>query len=320
MTRPFRIEFENGVYHVINRGSCKQNIFLDDSDYEDFMEILDNMTKIYGVQIISYCLMPNHFHILLRTPNANISRAMQYFASAYTQRFNRKWLRDGALFRGRFKSIIVDSDYYLATVSRYIHLNPVDSGLVDKPENWRWSSFNHLTSSSDNNSSSNVVDRNFALPFLGFSTSDYQDFVNQGNCVKTNKFYNKERLDPVFGRKTFKENVYKMIEKLDPSVPDQKRILDKPSVNKVIKKVSKILNTDKCFLKKAPKGQKKYQYARAMAIYLCRRKCQKNTTELAKIFNVSLGNSISAILSQFRKRLQKNPFIQDMLRIVSATI
>jgi REP element-mobilizing transposase RayT len=140
MARPLRIQYPGAVYHVMNRGGSRQRVFLDEQDYQGFLKTIGEVHDRWAVDVFAYCIMGNHYHVCLRTPEGNLSRVMQHLDGLYTQRFNRLHRRDGALFRGRYKAIVVDKDNYLAQVVRYIHLNPVEAGLVGEPETYMWSS------------------------------------------------------------------------------------------------------------------------------------------------------------------------------------
>jgi len=140
MARPLRIEYPGAVYHVMNRGLAQQTVFYDPTDYEAFLQVVSDTHSLWGVEVFAYCLMGNHYHLCLRTPSANLGRVMRHVNGLYTQRFNRMHQRDGPLFRGRYKAIVVEAEAYLASVIRYIHLNPVQTKLVQSPEAYRWSS------------------------------------------------------------------------------------------------------------------------------------------------------------------------------------
>ena len=141
-----RLEYEGAVYHVMNRGDHREPIFLDDSDYELFLKTLDETCQKTGFQIHAYCLMPNHFHLVVETPGANLVAGMRWLLSTYTARFNRRRKFFGHLFSGRYKAMIVDgsSGGYLRRVCNYVHLNPVRAGLVRAGQPlwaFRWSSY-----------------------------------------------------------------------------------------------------------------------------------------------------------------------------------
>jgi REP element-mobilizing transposase RayT len=141
MTRPLRIEFPGALYHLTARGNAQQSIFRDDRDRHSFLQILGKTLSDCKGLCHAYCLMSNHYHLLMETPDANLSRIMKQINGIYTQRFNRRHQRVGHVFQGRFKSIIVDKDAYLLELCRYIVLNPVRAGMVDDPGRYRWSSF-----------------------------------------------------------------------------------------------------------------------------------------------------------------------------------
>jgi REP element-mobilizing transposase RayT len=141
MARPLRLQFSGGVYHVTARGNDRQVIFVDDIDCSRFLDVLASVVARYRVRCHAYCLMGNHYHLLLETPEANLSLAMRQLNGVYTQRFNRRHERCGHALQGRFGAQLVDGDAYLHEVCRYIVLNPVRAGLVSHPRAWPWSSF-----------------------------------------------------------------------------------------------------------------------------------------------------------------------------------
>ncbi len=124
----------------MNRGRRGEAIFTGKDDYSAFIDLLQELVEDYNVKIAGYCLMTNHYHLLLQTPDANISRSMRHLSGVYTQRFNRIHHCDGQLFRGRYKSILVDADSYLLELVRYIHRNPLEAGIVENLNRYTWSS------------------------------------------------------------------------------------------------------------------------------------------------------------------------------------
>lgn len=127
MPRPTRIEYENAFYHIMNRGRVRQTIFHNNSYYLAFLETLEEASQRFNAVIHAYCLMSNHYHLIVETPLANISRVMRHVNGVYTQRYSRLKKTDGPLFLGRFKAILVDEDAYLLQLSRYIHRKPVET-------------------------------------------------------------------------------------------------------------------------------------------------------------------------------------------------
>jgi REP element-mobilizing transposase RayT len=141
MSRPWRIEYEGALYHLLSRGNEHSDIFTDDKDRGDFLETVGEMSQRFEIDIFAYVLMNNHYHLLARTKRANLKKAMQWFGTTYTQRFNRRHFRSGHLFQGRYKSIIVQNDAYLLQLSFYIHRNPLRAGIVRRLADYRWSSY-----------------------------------------------------------------------------------------------------------------------------------------------------------------------------------
>jgi putative transposase len=141
MARPLRIEFENAVYHVTARGDRREPIFEDDFDRQTLLSIAALGFERFDAQALAYCLMGNHYHWVLQTRQANLSRLMRHINAHYSQTYNRRHGLVGHVFQGRFKAIVVDTDAYLLEVCRYVDLNPVRAGMVQAPGDWAWSSY-----------------------------------------------------------------------------------------------------------------------------------------------------------------------------------
>lgn len=146
MTRPLRIEFEGALYHITARGNRQESIFLSDDDREAFLHILGKVVSRYNWVCHAYCLMDNHYHLMIETPDGNLSSGMRQLNGVYTQTFNRTHGKVGHVFQGRFKSILVEKESYLLELCRYIVLNPVRVGCCDSPECWNWSSYSATAS------------------------------------------------------------------------------------------------------------------------------------------------------------------------------
>lgn len=142
MARPLRIEFPGAIYHVTSRGDRREPIFEDDEDRQNFLMVVDQAMARFDACALAYCLMDNHYHIVVHTRRANLSRLMQQLNGVYTQAYNRRHKKVGHLFQGRFKGILVDQDAYLLEVCRYVDLNPLRARRVRDPGNWPWSSYN----------------------------------------------------------------------------------------------------------------------------------------------------------------------------------
>ena len=141
MSRPLRLEFPDALYHITARGDRREAIFEDDDDRRTFLLTLAQVVKRFNWLCYAYCLMDNHYHLLIQTPDGNLSKGMRQLNGVFTQISNRRHQRVGHLFQGRFKAILVDGDAYLLELARYIVLNPVRAGMKKKPANWPWSSY-----------------------------------------------------------------------------------------------------------------------------------------------------------------------------------
>ena len=141
MARPLRIEYAGALYHVTSRGDKKADIYLDDDDRELFLDSLKEVCARFNWIVHAYCLMDNHYHLLVETPESNLSLGMRQLNGVYTQRFNRKHSRVGHVYQGRFKAIIVQKEAYLMDLARYIVLNPMRARMVRYAQQWPWSSY-----------------------------------------------------------------------------------------------------------------------------------------------------------------------------------
>lgn len=141
MGRPLRITYPGAHYHITARGNEQKDIFKSRRDREQFLSYLESSVIRYGAVIHAYCLMNNHYHLLMETPEGNLPEIMRHINGAYTNYHNTKRKRAGHLFQGRYKAILIEADEYLMELSRYIHLNPLRSGLTEKPADHPWSSY-----------------------------------------------------------------------------------------------------------------------------------------------------------------------------------
>jgi len=141
MSRATRVEFDGACYHVMSRGVARMRTFMDDDDRRSFLEILAKLVEADAVEVHAFCLMPNHYHILLRTPHGELGRWMRHVNGDYVRRFNVRHQRVGHLWQGRYKAILVQHGEYLQECSRYIHLNPNRAKITRPAERYRWSSY-----------------------------------------------------------------------------------------------------------------------------------------------------------------------------------
>lgn len=175
MARPYRLQNENCLYHIMSRGDDHKRIYTRSGDYGKFMNYVVKAKERYQFYLYAYCLMSNHFHLLLETRLPNISKIMHYIKGSYTTYYNIRHQRYGHLFQGRFKSIVVDKDRYLLELSRYIHLNPVRAGIVADPLEYPRSSYRGYLGKKDTYIDSDQVKR-----YIGMGRGEYRRFVLEG--------------------------------------------------------------------------------------------------------------------------------------------
>jgi REP element-mobilizing transposase RayT len=141
MARPLRIEFPGAVYHVTSRGNARAAIYADDTDRQTFLALLTQVVQRYHWLCHAYCLMDNHYHLVLETPEGNLAPGMRQVNGLYTQGYNRRHGRVGHVLQGRYKALHIERDSYLLTVCRYVVLNPVRTGMVRTAQDYDWSSY-----------------------------------------------------------------------------------------------------------------------------------------------------------------------------------
>ena len=181
MARPLRIEFSGALYHVTARGNAQEDIYTDDTDRQQFLSLLHHTVERYDWYCHAYCLMDNHYHLLIETNTPTLSKGMKFLNGTYTQYFNRQHQRVGHVFQGRYKAILVQKDSHLLELARYIALNPVRAHMVRSVKDWRWSSY-RATAGYDESDACLTTDWVLA----GFAKTKnvaqqrYRDFVQQG--------------------------------------------------------------------------------------------------------------------------------------------
>lgn len=148
MARPLRLEYAGALYHVTSRGDRREAIYENDADREAFLSLLDQVCETFNWLCHAYCLMGNHYHLLIETPEANLSKGMRQLNGMYTQNFNRIHNQVGHVFQGRYKAILVEKQSYLLELARYIVLNPVRAHMVRAAGDWLWSSYRATTGQS----------------------------------------------------------------------------------------------------------------------------------------------------------------------------
>lgn len=307
MPRPQRIEYENAFYHVMNRGQGRQSIFPDDRYYQAFLETLAEAHQRFKCIIHAYCLMGNHYHLLMETPLANLGRIMRHINGVYTQRHNRLKKTDGPLFRGRYKAILVDRDAYLLQLTRYIHRNPIEMKrpMVSQLSEYRWSSYPAYIGKAK---PQKWLARETTYDMLGSKQryKGYATYISQGIDEETAQIYNKGNQASIIGDKRFKSWVY---EELLPELEaeDKGRILQSNiTITDITRAIAELYGTNEKEIRKVIKGPQKGSEARKMAMYLSQEVAAARLCEIADYFNLNHNGSVSFITHQIRAKKREN--------------
>jgi REP-associated tyrosine transposase len=225
MSRPLRIEYEGALYHVTSRGNERKDIFYSDRDKLKYLEILEAAYKRFKIIIHAYCLMTNHYHLLIETTKANLSKCMQYINSVYTGYFNKKRKRCGHLFQGRYLGILVEEDSYLTKVSRYIHLNPVRAKIAKRPEDFEWSSYGYFVNEGEERPI--FLDTEKTLSYFDNDIRNYRGFVDEGLVEDVGNPFVEAFANMILGEKEFIERIKKEY------VDNDKKQRDLPDLRKI---------------------------------------------------------------------------------------
>ena len=308
MPRVERIEYEDAYYHVMNRGRERGRVklFRTDKDFEAFLQTLEEAVERFGLVIHAYCLMSNHYHLLLQTPNANLSRAMRHINGVYTQRYNRLNGSDGPLFRGRFKSILVDSDAYLLQLSRYIHRNPIETQkpMVDVLEQYPWSSYPAYVNKAP---CPDWLTQTLTYQMLGSKQryAGYARYVANGNSEQLTRFYGRGNLASVIGDKDF---VSWYREEKIPEVKANKLIEQTIpyglSIEQIVAYTANYYQQSVEQIRELRKGRDSQSKARRFAIYLCQHLGDHRLRVIKDYFGLGHIGSVSYITSNVRREIK----------------
>ena len=232
VARPLRIIYPGAVYHVTSRGNEQKPVFLDDEDRAEFLRILRHVTERYHWICHVYCLMGNHYHLLIETPDGNLSVGMRQLNGVYTQSFNRRHRRVGHLFQGRFKAILVQKESHLLELCRYVVLNPVRAGMVAKPEEWEWSSY---VGTSGMEEPHPCLTTDWILAQFGSKETaaqrEYRNFV--GEWISQGSIWKDVKAQTVLGQEEFMERFGEYVKGYQdiPEIPKAQRFLQRPSLD-----------------------------------------------------------------------------------------
>lgn len=237
MARPLRIEYSGATYHITSRGNEKKSIFKDDKDRSIFLNILKDVNKRYNWLCHAYCLMDNHYHLIIETLDGTLSRGMRQLNGVYTQTLNKRHRRVGHIFQGRYKAILIDKENYLLEACRYVVLNPVRAKMVEAPEEWKWSSYR---------GTAGIKTPHFSLATdwilgqfgtkQGLAEKRYVQFIREG--VEKESIWTKLKGQILLGETTFVERFggYLKDQKEIEEIPKNQRHINRPKLDELFEK------------------------------------------------------------------------------------
>jgi putative transposase len=297
VARPLRIEYPNAFYHVTSRGNERRAIYRTKGDYERFLGYLESATERYGAKIHCFCLMPNHYHLLLETPRANLRRIIHHLNTSYTNYFNVKTKRVGHLFQGRYRAILVEKDTYALELSRYIHLNPVRADLVKEPSQYPWSSYLAYVGGEKR---WGWLERQFILGQMSSNEREarrrYQSFLREGMGKSFKDPLNKVVASTLLGSERFIEEVrQRFIKKAssDRDLPALRKLSSWPDLFSILKESERVFG----------KGT---IASRRVALYLSHRLSGLSLEEIGQYFGGIGPSAVSQNTRRLRMMLEKD--------------
>lgn len=313
MGRPLRIEYPGALYHITSRGNEKKKIFLDDADRLKFLEILKEYHNRYGILIHSYVLMDNHYHLILETPKGNLLKVMHGINGGYTGYFNRKHRRSGHLFQGRYKGILVDKDNYLVQLSRYVHLNPVRAGIVERTEQYRWSAYPQYIGKGKDYQ---WVEYAWILSKFGHDIKSarkkYREYVEEGLRETIESPLKNLYSGIILGEKVYIEKIKKMLKGKDLSheIIERKRLIAELLPEEVIRTVAMAFGIEEKTIKE--KGRKG-NFARKAAIYFVQRYSGFSNEEIGKLFGGIHLSAVSKASARLKEEMSNDKKLSKLI-------
>jgi REP element-mobilizing transposase RayT len=304
MARQWRITFPGAFYHIMSRGNERQDIFRCDDDRKMFLDLIGDFSERFEIDVFAYVLMDNHFHLLLRTREANLPKAMQWLGTTYTRKFNNRHDRSGHLFQGRYKSILVENDQYMLHLSCYIHRNPLRAGIISRLADYRWSSY---PSYGYARKTPKWLDTSLILNLMTNSRTDphleYREKVQQYSDETKNIWEDVEN-GLIYGSEDFVTDIRSrfLSEDKNPELPQCNQIAKTITTRQLLNNAAAALNFD---LKAAATGKRvtpEDKDKRDLLIFLLWESGRLTNKEIGSYFGLTYS-SVSRRVAKTRKRL-----------------
>jgi REP element-mobilizing transposase RayT len=316
MVRPLRLSFENAFYHITTRGNRRDKIFYSDQDKKVFLEKLKETLIKYSIICYAYCLMDNHYHLFIKTPQPNLSQGIHYLNTFYANWFRSKYKIVGPILQGRFKSILVDADNYALVLSAYIHLNPLQAGLVKQLEDYPWSSY--LDYLNLRKPSISNLNPSFVLQLLSSnlfeSMGKYREYIIQHQDMKDPLRQTYRNI--ALGSEPFIERIKDKIEDLGRrrEIPST-RSISKYDVATIITKMTQVLNIERRMIFYKKRGN----LNRSLAIYLIKHFTALSLAEIGQLFKMDYS-AVSQAAKRFEQKSKVNHKIGEFKQKIIAAL
>jgi len=317
MARPVRIEYEGAIYHVTSRGNERKKIFFGKADYEKFLYYMEEAKEKYDYVVHCYVLMTNHYHLVIQTPQGNLSEVMHFINGSYTNYINRKRGRQGHLFQGRYKAILVDGDTYLLEGSRYLHLNPVRAKLVGKPEEYPYSSYRSYVSGAREH----LVSRDMIWEMISKdrrrARKGYRDFVERAIGTQEESPLKKIYGGAILGGHEF---IKEALGKLEEGVVKREDVSHRRELQGVISSDVIIDAIASHFgISKDVVREDKRTY-RKIAISLMKQHTATTNRQIMNLFGDVTYSAIAKIHERFREELIKDKSLREDVQRIRASL
>ena len=323
MARPIRIEYPGAYYHVTSRGNARERIFDNESDYEAFIEILAESVNKYAVVLISFVLMANHYHLLLKTPHGNLSSFMRHLNGLYTQKYNRAHRRVGHVLQGRYKAILVEDESYFLELIRYIHLNPFWAKIVDDIDGYVFSSHNAIIDNKTAEKWENWYKVDLILEKFGQKQKQaiiaYREFIKDGIDRKLENPVKNAHFGYILGSEDLVKWVQKNFidKKQDRELRGLREIKSRIEPEDIIRTIAKVMKVEEKQITESKRGRGEKNTVRGMAIYLIQKYTSSKQREIGLLLDGISNVSVSVASKRFKSELQNGRFDCELKKIVN---
>ena len=303
----------------MNRGRRRERVFHDKEDYQSFVDLMKATSEIFRMGVAAYCLMSNHYHLLVHTPEGNLTRCMRHLGGVYTQFFNRRHGHDGPLFRGRYKAILIEEEEYLLGLVRYIHHNPLKAGIVDTLKEYPWTSHHGYLSRAVR------WDWLFKEPVLSKFSDDpvlagrgYRQYMAQDDSEEIERVFSLKKLPAVLGSREFLPDIKDRFfgEKLHHDVPESRFLA--PLAEDIFNAVCNEYGIPEEELYTSKRGTT--NEPRSVAIFLLRSLRGETLPTIAERFGIKTFSAVSSILVRLQARLEEEKAFRKRVSSLKRTL